>query len=121
MDFGGKEAGAGLYDVEVRRGGVFRSIGISKGPMKAFLKGKIAVLTSAGASFRIKPLEGAEQPPSFNLGRVFRRSRKEPGVYIQKREFRISSPGEKREITYRGLAKIRQMGKRKSIFNIFGR
>ena len=113
-----------LYEAEVRRRGRFMSIGIFESPREAFLKGKIAVLTSAGASLRVRPLDGPQNLFSVASkilpSKIFRRSVKEPGVYIQRREFRISTPGEKREITYRGLAKIRQMGKKKSIFNIFG-
>jgi len=46
--------------------------------------------------------------------KTFYSSKKEPGVFIQRREARISSPGEKREITFKGI----QMQRNK---NIFGR
>jgi len=53
----------------------------------------------------------------FNLGPMFRESKKEPGVFIEKRKFRIDTPGEKRKITFKGL----QIIKVKSIFKKRGR
>lgn len=114
----------GRYQVEVRRRGMFRPVGIFKSPREAFLKGKTVVQMGAGASLRVRPVDGPQNLFSVASkilpSKIFRRSEKEPGVYIQRRQFRISTAGEKGEITYRGLAKLRQMGKKKSIFNMFG-
>jgi hypothetical protein len=44
----------------------------------------------------------------------FRKSKKEKGVMIQKREFRIGTPGEKSEITQKGIwSNKRKKGRRK--------
>ena len=115
-----------FYETLVRRRGLFRKIGGYPTAREAFLKGKVAVETSAAASFKVE----GEKPGGLSKAgwgvlpkRKFRMSKKEPEVYVQKRRFRISTGGEKREITFRGLEAIRlkagKKKKEKEVLDIF--
>ena len=88
-------------DIQVRRGGIFETIGRGLSLQQAFSTGIKELKGTARASFRIlehgKPID-INQP----LPRGFRSSEKEEGVIIQKRGFRISSLGELRDITFKG-------------------
>ena len=111
------------YKVEVRRGGVFEEIAVEPSAERAFFTGLGRVRTTARASFRITALEDtAPLSPSFG-GLIPRReiyaSQREPGVFVERREKRISTPGELRDITYKGIATLRARRSRKG-FNIFG-
>jgi hypothetical protein len=108
------------YSVQVRKKGVFTEIGKTETAEKGFIMGKANVLNTARASLKVVPIS----EPNENLNpiaqrilnnRVFAPSKREPGVFIQKRGFRISSPGEKRDITYKG---IMAQKKKKSIFSL---
>lgn len=95
--------GSKKYKVEVRRKGLFEELPSSFGSIKAAVKaGLYTTQTTAAASFKItsrgKSLRDIGQLPSS-----FRQSKKEAGVFIQRRESRIRSIGEKREITYKGI------------------
>ncbi len=75
---------------------------------EAFGQGRGVVEKTAAASFRVKPagasatmIERRFVPPTF------RESKRERGVFIQKNRFRISSVGEKQEITFKGIAASR--------------
>lgn len=117
--------GSKEFTVSVRRKGVFREIGKFSNPVEAFAKGKAAVLSTAAASFKVE--QGKEKiSPSAVVGRIlprniFRRSKREANVFVQRRERRISSPGEKREITARGIFATRQSRRKSNLFNIFRR
>ena len=116
----------GNYLVLVRRKGIYQKIAVAPSLEKAFGFGKIKVLTTAAASFKVKALGGREPitPAGKRLlsPRIFYESKREPGTFIQKRRFRISTPGEKREIPGKAQFVNIMKGKKKSIFgkNIFG-
>lgn len=79
---------------------------------EAAAKGKSIVQGTAAASFRVtqegKPL-GFGAVSGF-LNRTFRQGR--GGFAVQKSSFRISSAGEKEEITKKGLFSIKRMMRR---------
>ena len=93
------------FKAKVRRRGKFDLIGEFETPKAAFLAGKKKVLSSAAASFKVESGGRAIKIPNFD--RKFYPSKRERGVIIQKRQFRIGSMGEKKEITYKGLASIK--------------
>lgn len=103
----------GRVEVQVRRKGVFKSFGFAATPEKAQAKAEQIVRGTPAASYRLLEEEG-EILEEFATSKDFTRSKKEKGVIVQKREKRISSPGEKAGITF---APRRPKGqKRKSIF-----
>jgi hypothetical protein len=98
------------FEVQVRRGGVFgRSARTFLSLDKAFRTGKKVVGTTAAASFRIVDRKSGKVVESIGkrLPKQFRQSKRERGVFIERRKYRISSPGERREITQKGLFTIK--------------
>ena len=92
----------GGYKVQVRSKGQFKTIGIFETAQQALTAGKIRTQTTASASFKVQSESGANV--NVNLPtKDFYKSKKEAGVIVQKRENRISTLGEKREITYKGI------------------
>jgi len=83
----------------------------------AFETGISKVQHSAAASFKIEGPnpEKISQAAMNILPQSFGRSQREPGVFIQKRSFRIGTQEEKAEITFKGIQTIRSK-KKKSIF-----
>lgn len=67
---------------------------------------------TAAASFRVLNKEGK---PVFTKGvnKKFRKSKREKGVYIEKRKHRISSLGEFRQITAKGILSSKNRRKKK--------
>ncbi len=124
--------GSMAYAVEVRRRGMFEEIGKARTPKEAFLMGKIRVEQTAAASLRVKPLGKPEELSKAAWGvlgkKKFRSSKVDPGVFIQKRSFRIGTAGEKGEITRKGLLTLKlkreekekkRKRRKKSMFDIF--
>ena len=110
--------GFGTVGLFVRKGGIFQKIGTFRNQKEAILKGRNIVSNTASASFKID--EPVQKDPLLSglLSRSqFYASQKEPGVFIEKREKRIKSRGELREITFKGIAKQRT---HKGILNVFG-
>ena len=105
FDFGaGKgKIGSGKYVVLVRRQGVFKPVAFATTKEQAFRIGQTKVQNTAAASFKIKTISGKNNTARNLLPVSFYESKKEPGTFIQKRGFRISSAGEKREITMKGI------------------
>ena len=104
----------GYFSVEVRRRGVFKRAPTRFRNIKsAFESGIKKSRTTAAASFRIVGPKKNIKSYSGLLPRGFRKSTRESGVIIQKRGFRIGTPGEKKEITEKGLFALRTK-------NIFG-
>jgi len=89
------------FGVEVRREGKFVSVGQGLSLRQAVSLGKRKVKTTAAATFRIT---GGTPTRDVRVGGEFRTSTKQPFTFIQKRRFRISSSGELRDITFKGLA-----------------
>jgi len=104
----------GQFSVEVRKKGQFKTLAITETPQEAFRIGMQNVKLTASASLRVKPIGTSEKVT--NVGKsvlplgTFYESKKEPDVFIQRREKRISTFGEKAEITVRGLQAIRHKG-----------
>lgn len=113
VDFGSPKPVFDLYKPLVRRGGRF--VQVSK-PVDVFEALRIAsseVENTAAASLRLERVDSKDSFDDFDLlpllGYRFRRSKKESNVFVEKRQFRISSPGEVREISLKG-------GRRKNVF-----
>jgi len=91
------------FSLLVKSLGVFSSKGLFATPREAFIRGSEIVGGTASASFKIKDSSGRVVSP-FGLGERFRMSKKDKGVIVERRRYRIDSPGELEEITFKGLA-----------------
>ena len=100
--------------VLLRRRGKFKAVAQAGSPEQAFSIGKRFALTTAAASFKVSHEGKIISPRLFS--KKFRTSKKEPGVVIQKRRFRIGTPGEKKEITYKGILSQKVKSKKANIF-----
>lgn len=94
-----------LFQVVVGRPGnkVFRDLGV--GGVDLLSRGRELAKESAAATVRVVPVNAAAQrinTAGFFDEKTFRRGRRE-GEFVQRREKRISSGGEKREITLEGI------------------
>ena len=99
-----KDGGGGFFQVQVRRQGKFKVIATTSTEQEAFKIGRTNVQNTAAASFRVKGFNQEDGPINTNfMDRQFYSSKKEPGTFIQKNQFRISTAGEKREITAKGI------------------
>jgi hypothetical protein len=99
------------YKVLIRKGGKFKPLTPYAYPKEeAIAKGARAVLGTARATFKIAPSPLApritgERVSPLTIKEFFRAPKGgEPGVFIQRQEKRITSLGEKREITRVGIA-----------------
>ena len=117
------------FDVFVRRRGLFGKVTARPLLREEALKlGQREVAGTAARTFKLVPSEAApveERLPGRFDPRVFRAPKKEAerDVFVQKSRFAISSPGEKREITAKGLEALSR-GKPRSLFggrSLFGR
>ena len=100
-----KEEKKRRFIASVRKKGKFVSQGVFDSFDKAFGKGFKDVKDTASASFKVEE-EGkgvAQLPIPAQLVNQLYRSKKEKGVFIQPRSKRISTGGEKQEITYKGI------------------
>jgi len=121
--------------VLVRRGGLFKRVATRQTAEGAVAFGKFRVETTAAASFKINPLgsrssESVTSAASRLLpGGNFYQSKKEGLTFIEKKERRIKSQGEKKEITALGIfasrtgktKKIKDMGVLKNGSNEFNK
>jgi hypothetical protein len=90
--------------LEVRKEGKFKAVDI--GDVESLKERGIDILKgTARASFRIKSERG--ETLDVGIPKGFIKSKKEKGVVVQPRESRISSRGEKEEITMKGLRTLR--------------
>lgn len=118
LDMGkGEKGGEGSFNVLVRMKGVFKLIGSRKTAVEALSLGKERITHTAAASFKVIPAKG-----DANIGGIasrilspsqFRMSKIEPGVFVEKKEKRIKTPGELREITFKGIFAQRMRSKKK--------
>ena len=90
------------YTVQVRRRGKFESKGVFDDSSLAFQKGRSVVENTAAASLRVLD-EGGRALSGFTMPSGFTKSKKDSSIYVQKREKRIGTFGEKQEITYQGI------------------
>jgi len=112
------------YNILVRRKGKFQRIGEAKSIKSAFRRGAFAVDVSAAASFKIQPIGSSKRirnPFSYLSAKRFTTAKREPGVFVERSKFRISTPGERGEITAKGLFSLKQQRKTKNMYNIFSR
>lgn len=109
--------GSSLY---VRRQGIFKKVGSFGSVKEAFVKGKSIVEQTAGASFKVESQQDFNPFIGGLLSRSsFYESKREPNVFIQKKEKRISTAGEKREITFKGILSLKSKNK-KNMFSLLG-
>ena len=117
----------GSYEVLVRRGGLFKRVATRQTAAGAVAFGKFRVETTAAASFKINPI-GSRSRESVNVAASkllplgnFYQSKKEGLTFIEKKERRIKSQGEKKEITALGIlsSKTKQIKKKKGFFGGF--
>jgi hypothetical protein len=88
-------------NIKVRRRGIFQNVGQEENINLAINKGENIVKNTAAASYKLEK-EG-RTISDFNPGKNFERSKREAGVFIQKRSNRIGTTGEKNEITRMGI------------------
>jgi hypothetical protein len=98
----------------VRRRGVFKQVASSPTQEEAINAGAFIVRNTAAASFKVSG-PGVSQNP-LNTLKNFYGSKREPGVFIQKSSNRISTMGEKAEITYKGIMASKINRKKKGIW-----
>lgn len=94
------------FDVLVREKGVFRRVNIFALPEEDALKLGVNVASNtAAASFKVVPTqrEAEGRFSGFANLKDYSPSKREAGVLVQKREKRISSVGELKQITYKGI------------------
>lgn len=107
----------GGYDVFVRTRGQWQRLAGGVDLKSAVGIGKERVLGSAAASLKIEKRGGGavtlSELTGFFKQDTFRASKREPGVIVQRRSKRISSPGEKAEIRPKNLFSRK---KSKSVF-----
>ena len=104
------------YDVYAKRFGKYFKLNIKPmRKMKALGKGALWADITAGASFQIKPsnkmLLDVRKDSSLWKG-LKGQFYKKGKTYIEKTKYRISTPGEKQEITFKGLGTLKQMAGR---------
>jgi hypothetical protein len=86
-----------IFTAQKRRKGKFISIGTFETKEAAFDAGKLNIEQNLGASTRVLTQEGKVVRPSV-FSPKFYESKKEEGVLIQKRGFRLGTFGERKEI-----------------------
>ena len=97
-----------LFNVAVRRRGKFRVVNAQPLELsEAVAKGRGVVERSLAASFKIIPLEKGELVSVSLPSNIYRGSKREPGVFVQKAGMRLSSPTERKEIQW---SKVKQHG-----------
>lgn len=92
------------FEVQVKRGGVFRPVGEPLPFGKALKLGATRTEETLAATFRLVPKNGiiAEDVP-FTLPARFRRPKgkaPQPFTFVERRQFRLSAPTERREIQF---------------------
>lgn len=85
----------------VRKGGKFTAVTVGQDVGALSLKGQDILRQTARASYKITEEGGSIVQLDMPSG--FIKSKREAGVIVQPRELRISSRGEKEEITYAGI------------------
>jgi hypothetical protein len=110
-----KEKKAGGFDVFVRKKGVFQKANFGAlGKSQAINFGARIVAGSSAASFKVL----ASASPAEPRGNIFTdlsRFYKKGETFIEKNQFRINTPGELSEITFKGLTSARS---KKRIFGV---
>lgn len=117
------KSGKGLFKVLVKKQGKFVTIGQGYSDLAtAINRGKQEIKDTARASFKVVSTFGEPQKININNDRTLRPSKVDANVVVQKSSFRISSPGEKKEIQQRGVFLQRtrrglRRAKKQGVFN----
>ena len=107
-----------IFSLLVRRSGTFSPVGTFSNLRQTFGEGQRIVGETAAASFKVKDSKGEVVNPVWGMiSNRFRPAKSEQGVVVERRRYRISSPGELQEITYKGL--MTQRGKKKQRYSFF--
>ena len=94
----------GLFKVLVRKQGKFITVGSNYSDLAtAINRGKQEVKNTARASFKVVTAFGQPQKINIQSDRSLTYSKRDQNVVVQKREFRISTQGEKNEISRKGV------------------
>lgn len=96
-----KEKETDLITIKIRKKGIFTNTGTETNIYKAINKAENIIQKTAAASYKLE--RKGKTITDIKPGRIFFPSKKETGVFIQKKETRIKSPGEKAEITFKGI------------------
>ena len=107
-----QRSSGGIFSVQVRREGTFQTIGSGLSSLQAFRLGKRVVSNTAAASFRVSS-GGSATTRGLSAPSGFRMSTRESGVFIERRERRISTGGELRQITLKGVEASKKKKKKK--------
>ena len=99
---GRKRDNSRLFRLDVKRRGRFEVVAVGEDLGDLSSRGVNILKGSARASFRVRDSGGSVV--DLDLPQGFVRSKRDKGVIVQPREKRISSLGEKEEITYKGLS-----------------
>jgi hypothetical protein len=107
------------FIAEVKSRGRFLRTGGATSLEEAWSRGLTGIRTTASASFRILDASTGQavKPSTGRFAKDLRLSKVDPTVVVQRRGFRISSPGEKRDITAKGI--FASKSKKKRGFNLW--
>ena len=104
-----KSLGPDIFSVAVRRRGVFEVVGEGLAKRRAISLGVGVAAGSSVASFKL--LKGSKTVSISGeedlLGGRFRKSKKDPNIFVELSKFRINTPGELEEITFKGLRALK--------------
>lgn len=92
---------ANKYTLFVKSRGIFNRVFETESKEEAFRKGEVLTDITASASFKVTQDNEALPSPGFNPR--YRESKKFKNIFVEKEKYRISTPGEKREITFLGI------------------
>jgi len=96
-----KQMSFDIFDVFVKSKGKFKKVGTKSSGFDAFNLGASIVDKTASASFKISQ---RGKPNNFNinfgLNSMFRTSKSDKNVFVEKRKYRLNTKGEKNQITY---------------------
>lgn len=90
----------GLFNALVKRKGKFVSVGTFTNVESAFSRAKSVVEDTVSASYKVERVGGfgSVKPVGLGFSSRFASSKRDPNVVVQKRQYRISSVGEKRDL-----------------------
>ena len=107
FDFGRKmeKQQQGLFTTQVRRGGIFKTIGRTQTLGKALSLGSKRVSNTLAATFRIRG-SGGKGISGFKLPKSIKQVKGKERTFMELPKFRLSSAGEKKEIKLARMMKI---------------
>lgn len=115
-----KEGRGEGFSVFVKSKGEFKKLGTYKSIEEASQKGQFRVSQTSSASFKITSSQGSIGSNQVKISEKFTTSKRNPNVFVQKNKYRISSSGEKQEITRKGIFMSRVKADKKRKAKVFG-